>query len=117
MKKRINVTDEVFNDLSVVAAELNSTGKKPNEKVENLFNSNLLLSSYRELQSLNSQLAQEVAHLKESNIDIDTEQMQRLQKLQTLEILDKDMSSALKKLIDSYVEVNGEAIQKAVLGL
>lgn len=116
-KKRINVTDEVFTKLEVLAAELNVNGKKSNEKVEKLFNDSVLLESYKELKRKNNDLSLEIENLNNNAALIDEEQTKRLEKLKALGIFSGSYNDVIKEMIDIFVEVKKDEIAEAVKGI
>jgi len=115
MKKRVNVTGEAFDKLSVIAAKLNVSGNKPNEKVENLFNEGVLFDDYEKIQHLLFEANERLKNIADNNPNIDEEQLKRLSKLQALGILNDDLSTSIKTLIDSFMEVKADEIKEAVL--
>jgi len=110
MRKRINVSNEVYEELLLVSSELKVKGVKQKDKIENLFEDGVLLRSYNNIK-------QENQELKENTSSINEEQMDRLKKLQTIGIVDTDNSKALKLLIDSYMEVHSEDIKNTILSI
>ncbi|WP_152184851.1 hypothetical protein [Sulfurimonas indica] len=112
-KKRINVSDEVFDKLLVMAKDAKSSGNKPNEKVENYFNNGAFFKQTDVIQSRIAQLEEENTQLKAKASLIDDAQLQRLKKLQALNVLGDEFPSALKTLIDSYTETHADSIQEA----
>ena len=110
MRKRINVSNEVYEELLLVSSELKVKGVKQKDKIENLFEDGVLLRPYNNIK-------QENQELKENTSSINEEQMDRLKKLQTIGIVDTDNSKALKLLIDSYMEVHSEDIKNTILSI
>ncbi|WP_457750306.1 hypothetical protein [Sulfurimonas sp.] len=98
-----------------MAAELRVAGIKQNEKVEKLFNENILFDKLDKCSAELDECKQKIKELQEDRINVDTEQLRRITKLQAIGALNDDLSEAVKDLIDSYIEVQADRIKESVL--
>ena len=117
MKRRINVTDQALNKLVAIAAELNVNGAKQNEKVEKLFNENILFEKMEECAFALDKCKNENNELQKEKIHIDEDQLKRINKLQAIGILENDFSESLKMLVDSFVEVKADKIKEMAMSI
>jgi hypothetical protein len=106
----------VFDKLLGIATELNiNSTNKQNQKVEKLFNDNVLFEKIEKCEFELNSCKKEIDEIRRDKINIDEEQLKRVKKLQAIGILDDSLSDALKSLIDSYLDVEADKIKESVL--
>jgi len=113
-KKRITVTSETYTKLAEIAMKLDINGSEK-EKVEKLFNDNLLLNDYAAVQQGVTNLQDKLLKIEEESCRIDDEQNKRIKKLQALGVLNENFSLAIKELVDVYMDARSDEIKEAVL--
>lgn len=108
--KRLELAPEQFNDLLKIASQLDVKGAAPKEIVQNLLSGPI----QNEITRLNTSIEENKENQAVINND---EQMARLKKLHALGVIEDDLSTAIKVLVDCFVEHNKEKIEEAAKGI